>query len=140
MKHFIIGFWWKGSLNCQTIWPFVGELDLKNNGTFEGKVEDKLGCSNLRGEIREDKLRFVKKYVIPDPQQTCGAAKFPIQYELVKEKDGMWRGVFTLDEREDGEFFEQRKKEYPLLRLTVGENLPRRGGNVICIITTNMIR
>jgi hypothetical protein len=64
-NYVIMGFFWKEKelLNKHSCYKFIGKINLRDNGEFEGETDDEFGTALINGRISESALLFHKVYI-----------------------------------------------------------------------------
>lgn len=98
----IMGFFWRQERNEGRPYPFIGQLRLKADGSFEGETKDEFGEATIKGGLNRTLLNplcFTKEYL-----PGSGGATQPIRYVLDSVKQpagGGWRGYCAVTETAD---------------------------------------
>ena len=109
MRHIIMGFFWQGEEIRVYLYKFVGEIEIENDGKFQGCITDEYGGANIKGQIQDAVLEFTKKYW----PESRGGSEHTILYRLSSQNNDAkkifhngWRGSYKIlsgDENDHGE-------------------------------------
>ncbi|MDP2830501.1 MAG: hypothetical protein Q8O21_00355 [bacterium] len=56
-----MGFFWQGEEIRVYLYKFVGEIEIENDGKFQGCITDEYGGANIKGQIQDTILENLRK-------------------------------------------------------------------------------
>jgi|SRR3989344_2015696 len=87
---------WKGGFSVEDNGYDDGKFNMtinqRSDGTFSGTTNDKHGVANVNGEMKNNHIKFMKKYITN--QSSSDALKAGIIYEGEKVNDGAFKGFW----------------------------------------------
>jgi len=100
--HIIQGFFWSDGFVEQPHELFSGEIQLSDDGKFQGSTTDCYGQAFIKGEVKSSVLRFIKEY-----EPGSRGSTFPLYYLLHSQSRedageilyGDWKGIYRINVR-----------------------------------------
>jgi|GEM_PF-2443767 len=99
----IQGFIWRGNVLKTFLNAFIGEIQLADDGVFEGFTTDYYGRAAIKGKVDGAALEFSKLYD-PDSRGAKGEIDFLLRAQGYGNPGeivcGGWKGVYTLRQQQ----------------------------------------